>query len=159
MKIDQKSIMIDEIDADLLNNQYNVNSDGYIVRMVTIQGKQRVEKLHRYIMERKEGRALSKNENVSFRDKNKMNCARDNLYLATRSQISQHAKKTTRETSSQYKGVSYIKANGKWRLTMNIGGKITYMGLFHEEVPAAIAYDYYAKLYYGEHAKINFPDC
>mmetsp|Transcript_6889 Transcript_6889/g.11457 ORF Transcript_6889/g.11457 Transcript_6889/m.11457 type:complete len:293 (+) Transcript_6889:67-945(+) len=45
---------------------------------------------------------------------------------------------------SKYRGVSWIRANQKWKAQITIDGKQTYLGLFESEVEAAFAYDEHA---------------
>lgn len=59
--------------------------------------------------------------------------------------------------SSRYKGVSWDKQAGKWRVSMRIGGKLRNLGGYDDEVEAAKAYDRRALEERGEHARLNFP--
>lgn len=45
-----------------------------------------------------------------------------------------------KNTSSQYKGVSYYSKNSKWGAGIRRDGKVYYLGLFGEEIDAAKAY-------------------
>ena len=63
--------------------------------------------------------------------------------------------------SSKFKGVwkqSVLTRRGKkWRAGIRIGGKTIGLGTFATEQEAAMAYDEYAVLQYGERAICNFP--
>lgn len=61
--------------------------------------------------------------------------------------------KTTRPTSSRYKGVSWNSGNKRWHV-MCAG---IYIGYFDDEADAAKAYDQAAYRYYGPDAWLNFP--
>ena len=61
-------------------------------------------------------------------------------------------------TSSTYKGVSWDKTNNKWVSYIQINGKRKSLGYFDDEEDAAHVYDKFARKYYGEFARLNFPD-
>lgn len=62
-------------------------------------------------------------------------------------------KDTTRKSSSQYKGVHWLKREKRW--TAKCAGK--YLGYFKDEEDAARAYDQAAYLHFGPDAWLNFP--
>jgi hypothetical protein len=59
--------------------------------------------------------------------------------------------------SSKYKGVSFHKGRGKWRVSIKADGKQQHLGLFSSELEAARAYDAAALEMFGEYARLNFP--
>lgn len=59
--------------------------------------------------------------------------------------------------SSQFKGVSWNKANEIWRAAIYYDGKIVHLGCFEDEQDAARAYDAAARDMYGEFCWLNFP--
>ncbi len=65
--------------------------------------------------------------------------------------------KTTKQTS-QYKGVTLHKPNGKWKAYIDIDGRKQHLGYFIKETDAAKAYDKAAKHCFGEYARFNFPE-
>ena len=69
--------------------------------------------------------------------------------------INSHNKKKQDNTSSKFKGVSYVKRSGKWRARVNKEGKEHTAGTYDTEIEAAIAYNIKAKELYGEFANIN----
>lgn len=82
----------------------------------------------------------------------------DNLRVATSEQNSHNMRKlTTRQTSSQYKGVSYHKRNGKWIARIVYQGKKRHLGTYTTEEEAARSYDLAAHRLFGRFAKLNFP--
>lgn len=58
-------------------------------------------------------------------------------------------------TSSKYKGVSWHKRDCMWRSQIFVNGKTIYLGPYHNEEEAALAYNKAALEHFGEFAKIN----
>ena len=56
--------------------------------------------------------------------------------------------------SSKYKGVTK-RTNGKWQASCTINGRHKYLGTFKDEKEAAIAYDSFNIILYGERAWLN----
>ena len=52
-------------------------------------------------------------------------------------------RKIGKRTASRYKGVSWVKAQKKWKVTLMIGGETLHLGRFAGELDAARAYDAY----------------
>jgi phosphatidylglycerophosphatase A len=50
-----------------------------------------------------------------------------------------------------------MKASGKWRAMITYERKKIHLGIFTDEIAAAMAYDEAAKKYHGEFANLNFP--
>jgi len=76
------------------------------------------------------------------------------LRLATKLQNSQNRNGRV-NTSSKYKGVSFIKARNKWRATIRINKCFKHLGVFLTEEEAAFAYNKEASLQFGEFARLN----
>jgi hypothetical protein len=83
---------------------------------------------------------------------------RSNLRPATQGQNQGNVTKTSRATTSQYKGVSWYPRYCKWIARAPRGARQATIGYFDSEVDAALAYDYVAREYFGEFACLNFPD-
>jgi hypothetical protein len=79
----------------------------------------------------------------------RMNNSLENLRWCTYQQ-NQHNRGSDKNTSSKYKGVSWYKARGKWKVTINIDGKNRHLGLFKSEHDAHLAYDAKAREVHGE---------
>ena len=79
-----------------------------------------------------------------------------NLRPATREQNAWNMRKQQRKCSSRYKGVSWLKEQGKWRVRILYKGTRIPLGCFDDEAAAARAYDSKAKELFGEYAKPNF---
>jgi hypothetical protein len=63
-----------------------------------------------------------------------------------------------RGTSSRFKGVSHRKDRDIWSAGIGISGEHKSLGCYDDEVEAARAYDRAAVEYFGEFARLNFPD-
>lgn len=85
---------------------------------------------------------------------NKLDNQGCNLRIATRSQ-NQHNKLKQGNTSSKYKGVSWINAFGKWQTKITLHDKSIHIGLFTDEIEAAKAYNTKAVELFGEFAYLN----
>jgi len=66
-------------------------------------------------------------------------------------------RKSDRNFSSMYKGVSWFKRTKRWMAYIKINQKRYYLGYFDIEEDAAKAYDVSAIERFGEFAKLNFP--
>lgn len=91
-----------------------------------------------------------------------LDCRRENLIIRSALQRSHHRRKdkTWRgmPTSSRFKGVSWVNQAKRWVASIRYQGKNRRLGQFTDERAAALAYDEAARQWYGEHARLNFPD-
>lgn len=108
--------------------------------------------LHSVVLERMLGRRLSRGELADHINGDKLDNRRTNLRLATRSQ-NEANKVKGRRGASKYKGVT--RARGRWKATIMVNGKNKHLGVFDNEVDAALAYNEAALDNYGEYAKLN----
>jgi hypothetical protein len=76
-----------------------------------------------------------------------------NLRNCTLSQNAQNVPKVSSKTS-KYKGVSWDTKHNRW--TVYLAGK--YVGVFHDEMIAAAAYNYVSRMKYGDDAYQNIVD-
>lgn len=79
-----------------------------------------------------------------------------NLRLATNSQNNMNRRK--RVGTSQYKGVCWHRARGKWQAYIVFNKQHIYLGYFDSEPEGARVYDVKARELFGEHALLNFPN-
>ena len=91
-----------------------------------------------------------------------LDCRRANLVIRTPDQIQHHRRKSKtiggRPTSSRFKGVCWATKAKRWVACIRYQGKGRRLGQFTDEIAAAVAYDEAARQWYGQHARLNFPD-
>jgi DNA-binding transcriptional MerR regulator len=91
-----------------------------------------------------------------------LDCRRENLVVRTVQQRARNARKRKaikgRAPTSRFKGVYWEEWTKKWRAAIGVDGKSRRLGRFGDEIAAAVAYDEAARLWFGEHAWLNFPD-
>lgn len=78
----------------------------------------------------------------------------DNVRWVTRSQ-NQSNRRSHKNSSSKYKGVSWHKRDEVWRVMIMKEGVSTYLGSFKNEIDAAKAYNVIAIEIFGEFANLN----
>lgn len=89
------------------------------------------------------------------KDRNPFNCQRDNLRVSSYSQ-NQMNKAKRLNCSSKYKGVCWAKKRQLWFAYLTNGKDRFNLGFFKFENVAALAYDFKARLLFGEFANLNF---
>jgi hypothetical protein len=162
---------VDDEDFDRVNAfswqiHENMRKDGTVRNAYAARSAGAVrtkQKLHRFIL------GITDPEiEVDHRDHDGLNNQRGNLRVATGSQ-NQHNRRKRFGTSSQFKGVSWLKGTvyngkqyaGKWQARIQIRfdskSQSQYLGYFTDEVEAALAYDAAARQHFGEFALTNFP--
>jgi hypothetical protein len=107
--------------------------------------------LHNFIMKPERG------QKVDHKDKNRLNCTRENLRICTNAQNSQNRNKCRFGGQSIYKGVFQNKWKNHWYARIMANGENVFIGSFKTEVLAARAYDEKARELHGEFACLNFP--
>ena len=122
--------------------------DGKRPKVTTLQ-------MHRLIMD-----PIPDGMQVDHVNHNGLDNRNKNLRICTSQQNTWNAQKPklNRESSSQYKGVSWYKRYNKWVARGTHDGKRITLGYYNCEKEAARAYDAAAKELHGEYAHLNFPD-
>jgi hypothetical protein len=92
------------------------------------------------------------------KDGNCLNNQESNVRLATRSQNKANQGKQGGVYSSQYKGVTWLKSDKRWRASIKVNGKVFGGGQHVNEEDAARAYDKLALEHFGEFAVLNLPN-
>jgi hypothetical protein len=103
--------------------------------------------MHRYLT------GVKKGLEVDHINGDKLDNRLKNLRICTPTQ-NKHNVKSNRG-SSKYKGVSYNKAEKKWKSYITIDGSRKNLGTFTNEDEAALAYNQYAQENFGEFALLN----
>lgn len=96
---------------------------------------------------------------VDHKSTDRLNNHRENLRLATPAQNRHNSRSCARKgkpKSSQYVGV--MRHGDKWKSKITHNGREYYLGLFDDEIEAALTWDAKAKELRGEFAYLNFPD-
>ncbi len=121
--------------------------EGYVVTSILVDSVYRNISIHTIIMGTPSGFV------TDHIDGNKLNNKRENLRICTVSQNAMNKRKTDSLCTSLYKGVR--KNRDIWEAYIYPEGKNKHIGSFSNEIAAANAYNYYAKIYFGEYAKFN----
>ena len=149
--------IVDAADADLgMLNWHGavIGNDIYAHRFQYIGGVRKHSYLHRVILERKLGRALTHGELSDHKDLNTLNNRRENLRLATRNGNASNRKRQSNNTSG-YKGVTFDKQTGRWRAQVHHNNKHISLGRYDTPEEAYEAYCKAAQEYFGEFARLE----
>lgn len=133
----------------ILKSVHKSGTNYYAVRGIKVNGKNYLVKLHNFIIG-----IIPENMEVDHKNRDSLDNQKNNLRICTRTQNVINVRKR-QGTSSQYKGVQWVKSMRKWRVMISINKKNTLVGDFKIEVDAAIAYNNAALKYFGEFAYIN----
>lgn len=149
-----KFAKVDDEDYDFLMQwkwHYFIGKNGheYAVRATYIKGKKGIVLMHRIVM-----KVFDKKEPDHI-DHNGLNNQKDNLRIATKAQNLAY-RKSAKNSTSKYLGVSWHKKKSSWCAQISINGKTKYLGKFKSEQDAAKAYDEAAKVQHKEFANLNF---
>jgi len=78
-----------------------------------------------------------------------------NLRICTRSQNEMNRRINRTEKTSKYKGVFFDKRRKGWVSSIRVNGKQKSIGVFKSEKMAARSYNSWARLLFGEYARLN----
>lgn len=142
--------LLDDCDSDLCQfrwssrvarqTRYAVHSDGHL--------------LHRLVAQRIAPRQLTSKDRVDHKNRNGLDCRRDNLRVAGNAENLWNRGKTRLNTSG-YKGVHWDKNNRKWMSEIQAHKKRIYLGRYDTAREAALAYNFAAVAYHGEFSFLN----
>ncbi len=80
---------------------------------------------------------------------------KSNLIVCTLQERQRLLPKKRSKTTSSYRGVSYSKADGRWRAGIEVDGRSINLGHFDTEEEAALAYNAAARHHFGDMAYQN----
>jgi len=110
----------------------------------------KLRSLHHFIL------GITDSSQIDHKDRNGLNCRKDNLRRTTHSQNRMNSSK--RSPSANYKGVGWFKASKLWRTRIKINGQ-EMTRYYDSQLRAAVEYDWMALKLFGEFAKPNFILC
>ena len=155
------------------NNHRRAGEQLYHAVMVrTLTGRKRRRRppsVYRLIMQRMLGvRRLPRRMHVDHINGDPLDNRRENLRMATPMQNAANAHKQS-GCSSIYKGVSWNTEKRRWKAELNLTIRSAHrgkrgrgirllLGWFEDESYAAICYDSIAREWYGDFARLNFPE-
>lgn len=127
------------------------NRRGYAARLqyVNGQGFDDIVYLHRAVMGDVDG------VEYDHENRNKLDCRRANLRIATQHQNSGNVAKKNPSATSRFKGVCWDSHKQRWMAQGRAKNKMVFLGRFHDEERAALAYNVWAAKYFGEFAYLN----
>lgn len=143
----KKEIIVDD---DMYYKLLLVGSIGFSKNYAYITINNEQYRLHRYIINCYDSKYV-----VDHIDGNTLNNLVSNLRIVTQRENSQNKSKS-KNSSSKYYGVYWIKTSKLWRANININGKNIYLGEFKNENKAAYVRDLKA-IESGGNFKLNFP--
>ena len=142
--------IIDKEDFEKVNKYSWHFSNGYPYARIN----HKLIKIDRYILGQENNKLHIDHINGDGLDNRK-----SNLRMVTRSQNMMNKRKKQTcfgtPTSSKFKGVFWEKGCKKWRVQVTLNKKRHHIGLFVNELDAAIAYDQAATKMFGEYALTN----
>jgi len=106
--------------------------------------------LHRFIL-----KVSDSNTHVDHINHNGLDCRKSNLRKCTRSENCRNRRKTTRKTTSRFKGVSFDAESGRWLAQIWVGKRNRKLGRFKTEIEAAKSYNDAASELHGPFALLN----
>jgi hypothetical protein len=142
-------------DVDLLprlegHENFTEGPGGYFV-VSLYSGEKRVnKKLHTFLFDCPDGYCID-HINGDFLDNR-----RENIRIASYKENVRNS--SARGCTSAYKGVSLDASRDKWISSIQVDGKTKHLGRYDREEDAAKAYDDAQYSYYGEYARLNFPN-
>jgi hypothetical protein len=123
----------------------------YAIRKARVDGNRQNISMHRQILNFPSGME------VDHIDGNGTNNRRANLRICTHAENT-HNQKLNRVNTSGFKGVSYHNVTKRWRAYLKFNRKYIWLGSYDSPHDAAVVYDINARVFFGEYARLNFPE-
>lgn len=135
MPAGDSAALVDNEDYQLVSKyNWHLDKDGYAVTKETVNGKRIKVTMHRLVMGLENGNPLQ----VDHINRKKLDNRKSNLRLVKGSREQQQNRGGSK--TSRYTGVSWHKGTKKWRTQIQIEGKVTHLGYYHDEEKAREAY-------------------
>lgn len=143
--------IVDDKDFAFFNKwKWYLSSDGYIKRNQYIGNKKFITiRMHTLLLKTKNG------YEIDHINGNRFDNRRINLRLANRSE-NQCNRKTNKNSTSGFKGVSWHKVVKKWYAKIVKDKKYYFIGYFNTAHQAALSYDLWAKYLHKQYARLNY---
>ncbi len=150
-----KKVKIDEEDFERVSNhswRVTLTTTGRerVVTAYRENGKVKTITLGRFLMNPKKGQQV-----YPRRFQEALDYRKDNLICCTLQERQRLLPKNRKDSSSRYRGVSYIQSQDLWRAGIMVDGKSINIGNFKSEDEAAQAYNKAARKYFGSIAYQN----
>ncbi len=145
------AIVDDEDYVRLAKYKWYSGSDGYARRCAWNKGDVKTILMHREILNT--GKGLSTDHINGDRLDNR----KENLRICSRAENNRNQKKDIR-SKFEYKGIKTENKGRTYWARISVNNKQIYLGSFPTQLQAAKAYDQAAIKYYGEFARLNFPE-
>ena len=133
-----------------MSRSWRLNAQGYVIVHVfdLVRKKSMLFSLHRMVARATDGVL------VDHVRGNLLDCRRCALRWATASQNSANRRDDRTGRSSRFRGVTWHRS-GRWQAQLKHREVNRYLGLFKEEIQAALAYNQAARAIWGRFANLN----
>lgn len=148
----QQFVLVDAADFAALSRWKWSYSDGYAIRGFRIGGRAGMLKIHRVVVGVDDPRVQ-----VDHRDRNRLDCRRENLRIATVTQNNRN-RSIGRRNASGFKGVVWDADRNKWRAQIGFNHRFYILGRYDDPAVAARAYDAAANNLFGAFSAPNFKE-
>ncbi len=150
--------MVDDADYErLARYRWHLSEKGYAYRFTTTAENLPTStlRMHREILDTPSGVEVD-HVNGSILDNRRVNL-REATGANNRRNSKKYAGRGGERTTSIYKGVSFCRETGRWRVQINVDGRRRFSARYDTEEEAARGYDAAARRLHGEYASLNFP--
>ncbi len=130
-----------------------VFKSSYLMIGIRLNGNQHLISSHRLAFALFHGKWPEKT--VDHKDGNGFNNKISNLREATSQQQSAN-RRSSKGSTSKFKGVSWNTALGKWTAAIKVNGIHIFLGVHEDELNAAKAYDNASIKHFGSYSRTNF---
>jgi hypothetical protein len=148
--------IVDDADEHLAQHRWHVNVANERSRPYAVRAKPGVRGavlwMHREVLG-----VTGSLVHVDHVNRDTMDNRRCNLRVATRAENNRN-RGAFRTGTSGFKGVSWHRRHEEWMAYIRVDGTRLHLGYFADPVDAARAYDVAAARYFGEFARLNFPE-